>query len=298
MNQKLEAIDLCCGAGGWAVAARGLPIEFVAVADFAKDCLETWKYNHLAAHPRCEVLDVDLATKEGRSAVLAATGVHADLVLGGIPCEQVSTARANIPLPKGERDLWHALIDSCLSIVKELEPGWWALEDVTAIEKHLPPMTPHFRVDSSKYGPQKRIRTFVGHIPKLAPPKPGPRLLREIVRPGPWLLPPGTQDCERRGRQWYSRGVVRVFKDDKPCPTVTAFGATQNRGCMIGVKDGRMRQITLQEAATAQGFPEDFVFVAAPGRAWKMVGQAIPIYVGRAILEAVVATARKKGALR
>lgn len=40
MKRFLNAIDLCCGAGGWACAARGLPIRFVAVADLADDRIQ------------------------------------------------------------------------------------------------------------------------------------------------------------------------------------------------------------------------------------------------------------------
>ena len=30
--EPITAVDLCCGAGGWACAARGLPISIVAAA--------------------------------------------------------------------------------------------------------------------------------------------------------------------------------------------------------------------------------------------------------------------------
>jgi hypothetical protein len=46
-----------------------------------------------------------------------------------------------------------------------------------------------------------------------------------------------------------------------------------------------------------QGFPEDFRFVGLYKKAWKFIGQAIPIYVGRAILESIVAEARASGRL-
>ena len=42
-----------------------------------------------------------------------------------------------------------------------------------------------------------------------------------------------------------------------------------------------------QEQAIVQGFPEDFSFVGGLQRTQKMLGQAIPIYVGRAILKAI-----------
>ncbi len=37
----LLAIDICGGAGGWAIAARGLPIKIVAAIDHAEDCCAT-----------------------------------------------------------------------------------------------------------------------------------------------------------------------------------------------------------------------------------------------------------------
>jgi site-specific DNA-cytosine methylase len=41
--------------------------------------------------------------------------------------------------------------------------------------------------------------------------------------------------------------------------------------------------------ASLQGFPDDYVFVtnSSARRALKMIAQAIPIYVGRAILKAI-----------
>src|SRR4051812_23050349 len=58
----IRAVDLCCGAGGWACAARGLPIEWVAVADRSSDCLSTWRLNHGEEHAGCAILRIDLAT--------------------------------------------------------------------------------------------------------------------------------------------------------------------------------------------------------------------------------------------
>jgi len=101
--KPLLAIDLCCGAGGWACAARGLPIEWVAVADSAEDCLETWRVNHAGGHPVCKGLLVDLSTDEGIEAVRRAVGrKKIDIIVGGIPCEPVSVARSNNPTSPAE----------------------------------------------------------------------------------------------------------------------------------------------------------------------------------------------------
>ena len=56
---------------------------------------------------------------------------------------------------------------------------------------------------------------------------------------------------------------------------------------------GMVRVMEWQEAALLQGFPEDFVFAASWSRTWKMVAQAIPIQVGKAILQGVCSPQRK-----
>jgi site-specific DNA-cytosine methylase len=50
--KTLVAIDLCCGAGGWSCAARGLPIHVVAAVDRWDACCLT----HARNHPGTEVI--------------------------------------------------------------------------------------------------------------------------------------------------------------------------------------------------------------------------------------------------
>ena len=52
----LRAIDLCSGAGGWACAARGLPIHIELAVDFWPVACRTYQLNH----PETRVLCADL----------------------------------------------------------------------------------------------------------------------------------------------------------------------------------------------------------------------------------------------
>ena len=303
MTRRLNAIDLCCGAGGWACAARDLPVRFVAVADLAADCLETWQLNHNAAQPACKLLQVDLSTAEGSEAVIEAVdGEPIDLVLGGIPCEPVS----NIRLAGGEKNRacgdeladWHRLMDTVFGLVKRLRPRWWAIEDIVQADRHLPAaidlgfQVPIRRIHAENYGPQRRKRSFYGVFPRPIS-EPGPRTLAECLRPGPHLTISHADGYQRQyvGKQLsVGNNLVRVLDPSAPSPTIVGAlgrGSRQRRNWMLEAADGRLRRMDWREQAAVQGFPEDYLFVAGIQRAEKMIGQAIDIRAGRAILRAI-----------
>lgn len=362
---KLRAIDICCGAGGWACASRGLPIEWVAVADWAEDSLETWKINHRDAHPDCNLVCEDLSSWAGMQKVLDAAG-HIDLVCGAIPCEQLSVARANRALKPGELEGCYSLIDTCFEMIRRVSPTYWVFEDVTAVEHHIPPPLiadmayECRRINSKQFGPQARIRTFFGQFPQLAEPEQGPRTLGEIMRPGPHRTLSNLQKYERSKSRWYGGNKVRVQDPKKPgatvlssqggkgsraersgmvpvvrtldvnqaSPAVLNYSSRHERAALIpvrkpfaqkrlldpanpaptitkscahreimdGMEQEMIRVIEWQEAALLQGFPTDYIFAASWSRTWKLIAQAIPVYVGRAILKGVVASveARKE----
>lgn len=300
--KPIRAIDLCCGAGGWAAAARGLPIEWVAVADLASDCLETWRINHAWDHPGVRILQEDLATDMGVCRVLDACEAWADLVVGGIPCEEVSCARgANKPDPT-VMERWHQLLDNVLGLVKRIGPRWWSIEDVIQVEGHLvTPIEfgssyPVRRIDASDFGPQRRLRTFIGAFPSDLRARPDRRrTLGECLSPGPFATEPAiesyTVNPPGRNASRVGHDAIRLLDPDRPCFTIMGSlgqGSRQRRAFMTRSPTGVARRLTWQECARVQGFPEDYLFAATgAGRLQKMVGQAISVDVGRAILEAV-----------
>jgi site-specific DNA-cytosine methylase len=294
----LNAIDLGCGAGGWAVAARGLPIRFVAVADIADPSLETWALNHFENHPDCGVLHADLSTPEGRGLLYSTIADRKiDLILGGIPCEQVSPARNNISLPHDSIPKLHCLIDGFFEIVARYSPTWWSIEDVLQIERHLPgPLffgrpIPILRIQASRFGPQRRRRTFIGNFPRNLVPEPGPRVLREALRPGPYRTIRAVHSKRRSKHSSYARDTIRVWDPGESAYTITSLRGRHSKAAMVDTPIAP-RVLEWQEAAVLQGFPLDFVFVGSIGTASKMIAQAISIHVGRAILQAICREAK------
>jgi site-specific DNA-cytosine methylase len=267
------------------------------VADIAGDCLETWRVNHGTDHPQCALLEVDLSTDAGVQAVIEAAG-SADLVVGGIPCEQVSCLRGHLKVSRDDMEQWFRLIDNCLLIVDRLKPRWWSIEDVIQIEKYLPPPLFHGkeirrrRIDAKDFGPQSRIRTFIGEFPDPQPVAHN-QTLRDCLLAMPHLM---FTDAEKYtvnpdNSSRVGRDFVRILDPDNPCYTIIASGA--NRGgrqqrSFVVEEGSRRRILSWQEAALVQGFPRDYLFVGSMTRASEMIGRAIPIYVGHAILSACV----------
>lgn len=302
----IHAIDLCCGAGGWATAARGLPVSWRAVADLDPICLEVWRLNHGAAHPDCARVEADLSTDAGIDAVRrAVAGQPVDVVVGGIPCEHVSPLRGATPLRNGQLESWHSLIDYVLALAFELRPRAWCIEDVINIEPHLTApielgrSVPFRRIDAADFGPQRRLRTYIGRFPDPEPdPARAAATLADCLLPGPHrgLLFPERYQAFARGRDAARVGNdrVRALDPADKCPTVFAAltRGDRQRRCWCVREGGAVRCLSISELARAQGFPPDYLFAAQHSRMEAMVGRAIQVDLGRAIWRAIVAEAR------
>lgn len=276
---RLKAIDICAGAGGWAIAARGLPINIIAAIDWDEDCCATYSYNH----PNIKVIKDNVLSHNFEQY----KGI--DIFLGSIPCEEISVARQNKPTTNKQMEKWHTLLDTVLDAVEITEPKYWCLENVQQMKKHLPPLTPYMILDSSQWCAQKRKRIFVGQFPLPKNSENGDVNLKDCLLPGPYTIKKRTLTCTKISRrQWYTNGYKRVLDTQSKAPTITDFGSRHSRGFCITMPDGRERALQFTEAAKLQGFPDDYVFVSSLTRAWKMVAQAIQINLGRAILEAIV----------
>lgn len=276
---RLTAIDICAGAGGWAVAARGLPIDIVAAVDWAEDCCSTYTYNH----PGVRVVEDDVLSHN------FSQYKDVDLFLGSIPCEEISVARTHMPPTNEQMAKWYKLLDTVLDAVELIKPKYWCLENVQQMKKYLPPLTPYVILDSSQWCGQKRKRIFVGKFPLPQPSSNGHENLSDYLLPGPYIIQAKTLESTKLSRrQWYGKGCKRMLDIKVKAPTITDFGSRHSRGFCIKMRDSRERTLQFTEAAKLQGFPDDYVFVSSQTRAWKMVAQAIQINLGRAILESIV----------
>lgn len=291
MNAAIKIIDLCSGAGGWACAARGLPMEVVMAVDLWVPACRTYALNH----PHVTVRQGDLRDQTIRDEVME----RADLarrdgsplvVVGGVPCEWLSNYRSLNKVTDDERARQRATLDSVLSLVESIKPDKWCLEDVVGLIPELPLMTPFQVVNAGMYSPQRRKRVFVGDFP--APPIPArldPRTLAHVLRDGPYRIGRRTDGREARTNATFSSETMMAAHPDQKCPTICDLSSRRDAEMVIvdPLLPGGIRQMEWQEAATAQGFPRDYVFWGSPSDVSRMVARAIQIDLGREILKSI-----------
>jgi len=275
--KPLIAIDLCAGAGGWAVAARGLPIRIIAAFDLETDYLATYHENHPDVEcVQCDVLEHDFSAYRGR----------VDLVLGGIPCELISVARRGTPTDPAKNG-FAELVECCTAIPHEIGAPWYCFEDVREVQFYLPIMTPGFLLDSGLFSPQRRIRFYAGNVPCPIPAKHDTRTFSDCVRPGPYRRSQRLAGRTPGRASVYNSTQFYPWMPDEKSPTVINLQSRHDNYAAAQMPDGRWRQLEWQELARLQGFPEDYVFIGTPGRVGKQVAQAVQIDTARAILRAL-----------
>lgn len=106
--------------------------------------------------------------------------------------------------------------------------------------------------------------------------------------------------CHRKSTGSTFRNVYARMEWDKPAPTITTLAHNFGTG-RFGHPD-QDRGITLREAAMLQGFPREYWFVG-PGQAvrfsrlGRLIGNAVPPPLGRAVGAALVKHVAESGAL-
>lgn len=164
----LRVIDLFCGPGGFSAGFEAANFEVVAALDYDKAAVTTYSANHRLEAQRQDLTNFDYSTLP-----------DADIVIGGPPCTQFSSAKSN-----KTRNVLHGLllVQSFLRCVYIKRPKYWIMENVPTIQKYLPseitlrsigidedgnlPIPTKIELVAADYGvPQKRRRYLIGNFP-------------------------------------------------------------------------------------------------------------------------------------
>lgn len=294
----MKAVDLFAGCGGLSLGLAQAGHDVVAAMDNWDPAIAVYRANF--DH---EIFKQDLS--DIRSSVTAVKEFDPDLVAGGPPCQDFSSA--GLQDHTGTRaDLTYKFAD----IVCSVKPKYFIMENVERIRKShvLPEVIAQFSevgygltaviLDASYCGaPQARLRFFLigcigaenqfllGHLQKNLSER--PMTMRDYF--GDSLE---TEYYYRHPRNYNRRGVYGL---DEPSATIRGVnrpippGYVFNPNDPQGIEMNQVRPLSANERAQVQTFPAGFKFLGPKTAQEQMIGNAVPValgeFVGRAIAE-------------
>jgi DNA (cytosine-5)-methyltransferase 1 len=294
----MKTVDLFAGCGGLSLGLGRAGHEVVAAMDNWDPAIAVYRENF-----EHEMLKQDLS--DVASSVEAVNRFHPDLVAGGPPCQDFSSA--GLQNHAGTRaDLTYKYAD----IICSVKPKYFIMENVERIRKShvLPEVIGQFTdagygltaviLDASYCGaPQARLRFFLigclgaenqfllGHLQKNLSDR--PMTMRDYF--GDSL---GTDYYYRHPRNYNRRGVYGL---DEPSATIRGVnrpippGYVFNPNDPQGIEMNQVRPLSADERAQIQTFPAGFKFLGPKTAQEQMIGNAVPValgeFVGRALAE-------------
>lgn len=126
--QKLNMLDLFCGAGGFSVGCSWAGFQPVFGIDYLKPAMKTWTRNHPNAIG-C-LGDITKVNSHEIKMLLCEKGIeHIHLITGGVPCQGFSIANRK----HNDNDERNFLFLEYMRFVKEFEPDYIILENVSGM---------------------------------------------------------------------------------------------------------------------------------------------------------------------
>lgn len=135
---KIKAIDLFSGAGGFSLAALDLGIEILAAIELDKDACDTYDKNLIQKRENSiKLLNKDIMTISPNEVMdsLQLKEIELDLIIGGPPCQGFSSHRIK---NSGVNDPRNELLIRYYDFVKIFQPKMFLVENVPGLlwDKH------------------------------------------------------------------------------------------------------------------------------------------------------------------
>lgn len=299
MSVNIKCVDLFCGCGGMSLGFQKSGFNIVAAIDNWKAATRVYEMNF--AHPVIEqdLLDVD-------KAVELISVYTPDLIIGGPPCQDFSTAGYQ------DENRGRAILSVCYSqIVSKVKPQYFVMENVATIRNTISFRNAIANFHQAGYGltqmvldaaycgvPQTRKRMFVvGMLGGVD------GFLDEELHRNLALKPMSIHDYlgDSLGIDYYfriptnynRRGVFSVYE---PSMTIRAVDRPIPKGYKGHPNDpvpvDQVRCLTPKERSYIQTFPENFHFVGGKSDVNSMIGNAVPVnlakYVGSALMRYIM----------
>ncbi|MDE6142443.1 MAG: DNA cytosine methyltransferase [Muribaculaceae bacterium] len=291
----MRVVDLFSGCGGLSLGFTKAGMDIVAAYDnwAAASSVYAANFNH-------PINTFDLADEE--SAASHISQYNPDMIIGGPPCQDFSSAGLrNEDNGRGNLTLSYA------GIVARIRPKWFVMENVSTITKTNKLVGARAIFKDAGYGltqtvlnaalcgvPQKRKRFFLigklGEEDEFLLPYLNQNMAKKEMTVKDYL---GDRiDFEyyyRHPRSYARRGVFSV---NEPSPTIRGVNRPIPAGYPLHKNDPvrsleGIRPLTTKERSLIQTFPEDFVFKGSKSEIEQMIGNAVPVNLGRFVAIAI-----------
>lgn len=291
----MKVVDLFCGCGGMSLGFSLAGHEVLAGFDNWDKAIDVYRANF--NHPvfKADLNDVDNSVELIRS-------YGPDMIIGGPPCQDFSSAgKRNENGGRGDLTVSYA------EIVSQVRPQWFVMENVARIVKtqklaHAKEIfkaagysLTQYVLDASFCGVPQARKRFV--------------MIGTLGVNDEFLLPfieyhlsdkPLTvaeyfgDDIDFQYYYRHPRSYVRrgIFSVDEPSPTIRGVNRPMPKGYSLHPGDpvrslDGIRALTTMERAMIQTFPKDFIFFGNKTEQEQMIGNAVPVNLGKFIGETI-----------
>lgn len=291
----MNIVDLFCGCGGLSLGFETAGFNVVAGYDNWAAAINVYKENF--NHP---INQIDLSNVEEASKHISA--YEPDMIIGGPPCQDFSSAGLrNEDNGRGNLTICYA------EIIAKIRPEWFVMENVSTITKTNKLVRAKAIFKESGYGltqvvlnaalcsvPQKRKRFFLigklGADDKFLLPYILQNLSKKEMTVKDYLGEKIDIEYYYRHPRSYARGGI--FSVNEPSPTIRGVNRPIPAGYTIHandpVKDLKgIRPLTAKERSMIQTFPETFRFIGSKSEIEQMIGNAVPVNLGKFVALAI-----------
>ena len=279
----MKVVDLFCGCGGLSLGFTMAGFDVVAAYDNWKIALDTYRLNF-----KHKAVMLDLKNVEQSISVIR--NDELDMIIGGPPCQDFSSAG------KRDEDNGRGDLTVCFAeIVGKIRPRWFVMENVERIVKTNKLQQAKVIFRQAGYGmsqtvlnaslcnvPQKRKR-FMDAILAHNQAK-RPMTVADYL--GDSL---GIEFYYRHPRSYARRGIFSIHE---PSPTIRGVNRPIPQGYQIKHNDPvksieGVRPLTTIERSYIQTFPKTFQFLGSKTEIEQMIGNAVPVNLGRYVAVAI-----------
>ena len=290
----MKAVDLFAGCGGLSLGFEQAGVEVVAAFEVWDAAVECYRANF--NHP---VLQKDLSDP-----IAAANEIRPfapDVIIGGPPCQDFSYCGKRVEAARAD------LTDAFSRIVADLKPRFFVMENVDAAQKSNTYAKARENFVAAGYGltevvlnaslcgvPQRR-RRFICFGAQAMQDQFALMTIQSKLSTKPTTLRDyfgdslGFQFYYRHPRNYTRRGI---FSIDEPAPTMRGVNRPVPKGYPGHPLDPcppsrDLHVLTPQERAQIQTFPPDFKWIGSRTAVEQMIGNAVPVALGKFVAEVV-----------